>query len=229
MFTAPCRPVFAAAVFALGALASAAPGAAQAQAALSFSSHSGSFLDGNTRMIGWQFSVPAAVNVAALGWFDLGQDGLNRAHQVGVWDTATQALLASAWVPAGTAGVLLDQFRWIDLDAPLALQPGVTYRIAGLDIGNGGDAHVWDANIGFGVAVSGFAVNPALTLGPAGTATGGLASGFTYPASTIGDARRALIGPNLSFSAVSPVPEPATWALMLSGVAALLVRRRQTR
>jgi hypothetical protein len=28
---------------------------------------------------------------------------------------------------------------------------------------------------------------------------------------------------------LSPVPEPATWALMLSGVAALLVRRRQTR
>ncbi|KPF49598.1 hypothetical protein IP87_15230 [beta proteobacterium AAP121] len=36
----------------------------------------------------------------------------------------------------------------------------------------------------------------------------------------------------VSFSSqpiLSPVPEPATWALMLGGVAALLVRRRQTR
>jgi hypothetical protein len=55
------------------------------------------------------------------------------------------------------------------------LQPGVNYRIAGLDIGSGGDGHVWDANIGHGVTVGGFAVNPSITLGVAGTALGGLA------------------------------------------------------
>jgi hypothetical protein len=201
--------------------AAALPAAVHAQAALGFSSQSGYFLDSNTRMLGWQFSVPTAASVAALGWFDLAQDGLNRSHEVGIWDATTQTLLASAVVPSGTAGVLLDQFRWIDLATALTLQPGVDYRIAGLDIGSGGDGHVWDASIGYGVSVSGFAVDPAITLGAAGTALGGLASQFGFPTGVIGDARRVEMGPNFSLSLVA-VPEPASALLMLAGACLLM-------
>jgi len=130
-------------------------------------------------------------------------------------------------VLAGSAGVLLGLFRWVDLGTPLSLQTGVNYSIAGLDIGSGGDGHVWDANIGFGVSVSGFGVNPALTLGAPGSAIGPLAAGFSYPSGTIGDARRAQMGPNLGFSALHPVPEPATWAMVPGGMALLLRSRRR--
>lgn len=210
----------------IGALAAALSTAHAAQPAIAFTATPGSFLDGNTRMIGWQFTVPQAVNVTALGWFDLGQDGLARAHEVGIWDSATQSLVASVVVQQGSVATLEGFFRWADLAAPVALLPGVSYRIAGLDIGAGGDAHVWDAAIGgYSAHVSGLVVDSAVQLGGAGSAIGGLASGFSYPAGQIGDARAGLFGPNL---AVAVVPEPSVAALLLAG-SALLAWRRQGR
>jgi Domain of unknown function (DUF4082) len=207
----------------IGLLAAALSTAQAAQPAINFTVTPGSFLDGNTRMLGWQFSVPQAVNVTALGWFDWGQDGLNRAHEVGIWDSATQGLLASVVVAQGNIATLDGLFRWADLAAPVTLQPGVSYRIAGLDIGAGGDPHVWDNPIGgFSAHVSGLTVSSAMELGAAGTAIGGVTSAFSYPLGQIGDARAALFGPNMVLSAV---PEPAT-ALLLMGGMALLARRR---
>lgn len=211
----------------IGALAALFCSAQAAQPAVSFTATTGSFLDGNTRMLGWQFTVPQAVNITALGWFDWGQDGLARDHEVGIWDSAGQSLVASAVVPSGGAAVLDGYFRWVDLVAPVALQPGVSYRIAGLDIGAGGDPHVWDNPIsGFSAQVSGLSVNSAVQLGAAGTAIGGLASTFGFPSGQIGDARAALFGPNL---AVSAVPEPPAAWLLLGGAAMLAGRRRGTR
>jgi Domain of unknown function (DUF4082)/PEP-CTERM motif len=207
----------------IGLLAAALSTAQAAQPAIDFTATPGSFLDGNTRMLGWQFSVPQAVQVTALGWFDWGQDGLNRSHEVGIWDSATQGLLASVVVAQGNTATLDGFFRWADLAAPLLLQPGVSYRIAGLDIGAGGDPHVWDNPIGgFSGHVNGLTVSSAVQMGAAGTAIGGVASSFSYPSGQIGDARAALFGPNMVLSAV---PEPAT-ALLLMGGLALLARRR---
>jgi len=207
-------------------LAVAAPAAVLAGTpAISFSSINGSFLDGNSRMIGWQFSTTAALQVTALGWFDLGADGLNRAHEVGIWEVASQALVAQTTVQRGTAQLLEAGFRWAGLTAPVTLQPGTSYRIAGLDVGASGDAHVWDAVLGgYSAHVNGFATLPQLQLG-AGTALGGLASSFSFPTGVINDTRAALMGPNF---AVSAVPEPGAWLLMLGGVAAIapMARRR---
>ena len=207
-------------------LALAAPAAVLADTpAISFTGTNGSFLDGNSRMIGWQFSVTDAVQVTVLGWFDRDGDGLNRAHEVGIWEVASQSLVARATVLQGTASTLDASFRWAGLDAPVGLQAGTSYRIAGLDVGAGGDAHVWDAFLGgFSAHVNGFAALAQVQLS-AGTALGGLAGSFGFPTGLIGDSRAALIGPNF---AVSAVPEPAAWLLLLGGAGLLAgwARRR---
>lgn len=204
------------AAMALVALAGATPLAQAANTpAVGFTGVNGSFLDGNNRVIGWQFSVPQPVSAVALGWFDLGQDGLATSHQVGIWNSATHALLASATVAAGTAAPLQGYFRYTELETPLLLQQGVSYRIAGFDPG-GGDAHVWTPALGgFNAHVNGFSTSPAITLGASGTAIGIGAGAFQYPSQQINDSRTALMGPNML---LAPVPEPGTVALMVGGL-----------
>ena len=200
----------------LFALILLAPVAALADTpAISFTSTNGAFLDLRTRMIGWQFSLSDPVNVTSLGWYDQGGNGLNRAHEVGIWQTDTKILVAQAVVPQGLEAPLDGQFRWAGLSLPVQLQPGISYSIAGLDIGSGGDAHVWDTQIGCCTAhVSGFSVHALVQL-TAGTALGGETHGFGFPTGLIGDGRAALMGPNFT---VSAVPEPQTYIMMLAGL-----------
>lgn len=198
--------------------------------ALGFTSTNGSYIDGFTRMLGWQFSAASGLSVSGLGWFDLGSDGLAVAHQVGIWEKNSQVLVASATVAAGTANPLSGFFRYATLASPVTLSAGTTYVIAGLDPGNG-DAHVWSPASGAfpGPEVNGFAVSPLISLGPAGSAQGNFAGGFQFPSPIVaGFERTALLGPNMLISAVPEVPA----ALMLGPgmllVVALARRRRPT-
>lgn len=189
---------------------------AQAQAALSFSGfNSNSYFDPvNSRMLGWQFSVTQQLDVLSVGWLDWGDDGLVASHQVGIWDVANTATpLASAIVTSGNGATLLDHFRYVTLGAPVTLQPGNTYRVAGFDPGNA-DAHVWDIVLGGypNIEVYSFDRDPRITL-ISGGGIGPFASGFEYPATLVGDGRAVLMGPNLL---LATVPEPATNALLMA-------------
>jgi hypothetical protein len=202
---------------------------AHAQFALSFTSvGTNSFLDGNSRMIGWQFTVTEPIAVSQLGWFDWNTDGLARSHEIGIWDTADQSLITSVVIPSGTGAALAGSFRYATLGAPALLLTGRTYRIAGFDIGASGDPHVWDAALGGypNYEVSGFAADSRITL-TAGNALGALASGFGYPTGPIGDTRSVLMGPNF---VISSVPEPSTVVLLLIGAGGIATayRRRKS-
>ena len=200
---------------------------APVEPAVSFSSLNDSFLDGYTRMIGWQFTVSKPVQVAALGWFDWQQDGLARSHEVGLWNAAGQVLLASATVEAGTSAALTGYFRYTPLASAITSTPGVTYRVAGLDIGAQGDPHVWTPQLsGFNAHVNGSSYAAAFQLAP-GFALGGIANEFGYPEITTGGVRQALLGPNLL---VSAVPEPGMLGLLAAGLGVVVLRaRRPTR
>ena len=69
----------------------------------------GGFFGATTGTYGWSFTLSSTITVTDLGYFDFGGNGLNDAHDVGIW-TSTGTLMVSATVPAGTAGTLVGRF-----------------------------------------------------------------------------------------------------------------------
>ena len=196
--------------------------------------------DCKSRMMGWQFTVGTDhIEVTELGYQDFGLDGLVHSHEVGIWQLSDEVLMGSVVVPEGVTASLDGFFRYAPLASPFTLISGTTYLISGFD--SGYDPSVWDEEIqgGFSLGgsyhnynnmdVTGFYVDPAITIGDPGTAHGPWQSNFGFPVSTeIGgsDPRRALMGPNLKFSVV---PEPATMLLLGSGLIGLAGFRRRFR
>ena len=87
--------------------------------------------------VGWQFDVLQAITVTGLGWYDHNQDGLESAHEVGIWNHEG-TLLASGTVPAGTRGLLNEIFRTVNI-APLELGIDKGYIVGGLNFRSSGD------------------------------------------------------------------------------------------
>jgi hypothetical protein len=87
---------------------------------------------------GTEFTLAAAATATHLGYCDdtfVSPEGLTSAHLVGIYDAATQALIAQATVPAGTAAVRVGAFRVVPLAAPVALEAGRLYIAVGTDTG----------------------------------------------------------------------------------------------
>ena len=82
--------------------------------------------------VGYRFTVgPNDLAVTALGDWDSKADGLTSPIFVALWDTATATPLASATVPAGTAGTLgATDYRFVTLASPVTLLAGHSYTIA---------------------------------------------------------------------------------------------------
>lgn len=161
---------------------------------------------------GYTFALSSSVTVNALGYFD---DGARHNHQVGIWD-ASNALVASTTV-LGTSGVV-GHFLWTGISFT-TLGPG-TYTI-------GGEVFAGDS---FPENAVGVTTIPQYTYGGGVRHAG---SGLVQPttASNFGGNNGILVA---NFSIVpsempaDPVPEPATWALMIAGfgVAGVTLRRR---
>ena len=79
----------------------------------------------------------------ALGFFDATSlpnssgAGLNLPHDVGIFRVLDQSLVADIAVPAGTAGNLLDHFRYTPLPASVQLTANTLYEIAAFVPGGG--------------------------------------------------------------------------------------------
>lgn len=164
--------------------------------------------------LGWQFEVNWASRVTGLGVFDAQDPGLRNSYQVGLWNEAGM-LLASGTVAVGTSAPLISGFRYAAIDT-LTIGPG-SYTIGALYL-NGADRVIFPGN-----PIISLAVSPRIAFGN-GTFAGG--NTLAAPSTAFGTAGPGFFGPNLL---IGSVPEPQTWALLITGfgLVGALARRRQ--
>lgn len=195
------------------ALVASFAASAAADPVLSFDPTTGTSGNNATQSVGWQFNVLESITVVGLGWYDQGADGLSVAYEVGIW-APDGTLLASVIVPSGTSAPFDGQFRTVAI-APLVLGVGAGYIVGGLNSEASTDR---------------LAANVAQTLD----------SRIVYVDATYSALDTVLVRPD-QFSAadtgfygpsfsVAPVPEPASLALGVFGLAGAglvrLARRR---
>ncbi|MCP3914315.1 MAG: hypothetical protein GY711_02030 [bacterium] len=86
------------------------------------------------RTIGWEFTLAQDKSVVALGAFDRAapspDPGMGSAHEIAIWDSATQTLQAMTTIAAGTAGsTMTGDFRYTSI-APITLVGAMDYKVA---------------------------------------------------------------------------------------------------
>ena len=170
---------------------------------------------GNDQTTGWAFSTTNILTIDSIGFYDSQSDGLNVAHQVGIWNSSG-VLLASALVD--NASVLSDGFRYTTLPSLLVLLPG-TYVLGGFLPKGVLDAVPYRAT---------YTTIPVVTFVESRTAGG---SSFQFPSGTFTAINPGFFSVNLNVINVGGVPEldPIRGAapLLLAGTLfALLTSRR---
>jgi len=113
--------------------------------ALDFTPGSGSCGGNSDQTIGWQFNVNSAVTVVAMAWHDDNRDGLERAHEVGIF-APDGSLISSTHVtiPAGNGAALDGIWRVVPI-TPTVLGPGAGYIVGGFN--GAGQSSCLDFNV----------------------------------------------------------------------------------
>lgn len=201
------------------------PGTDATAGITSFSSLLDSVVGTTPGTYGYQFTVTSPITLTSLGiWDDLG-DGLGASYAIGIWNQDTQSQLATATVPSGTAGTLVNDFRYTSLANSLTLAAGI-YRI-GAYFGSNTD-FVGNNDPGNpGTATP----NSSITLGAAYSTAGG---SLTFP-NSLDSNGPGYIGPNFLIAsgggggaASAPGPLPALGAAAAWGFSRRLRQRIRT-
>jgi hypothetical protein len=172
------------------------------------------FTDGSTSTSqetrGWEFTTDHSLTVTALGWWDFGGDGLATSHEVGIWNTSG-TLLMSGTVAAGTADPLASGFRFDStLTGTTTLAPG-TYIIGGLS--------ATADRVAFAVPAADLTLAPGISF--IENRTNNVIGSFSFPNAPQSGLDAGVFGPTFEFAA-TPVPEPTSAILVITGVLGLL-------
>jgi uncharacterized protein (TIGR03382 family) len=180
------------------------PSAGEAEVIVGYAGGSGTFQGG--MVAGSTFNAPSGATFNSLGFIDVGLDGLQDSYQVGLWDTNSHALLASAIVTPSSP--LINGFRYAAIPQTTLL-PGTTFTVGALLHTQQLDAWVTNAAVvdGSGFTGPGFGRFLGNNLSLAFPSS---PDGVTYVVANASDV---------------VVPAPAT--LGLAGVGGLLVLRRR--
>ncbi|HWZ32604.1 MAG TPA: DUF4082 domain-containing protein [Bryobacteraceae bacterium] len=167
----------------------------------------GTDINNSSWMLGYSFTANSAIQVVGLGLYDdNGTNGLNSAHDVGLWDSQGN-LIASATVPAGLGGTLISNFMFASI-APLQLTAGQTYTVGAEYTVAQGDNWAADPT-NFGVA-------PQITYISREYDT---YSGTLIEPTLVGSNSIGYFGGNIEFG--SAVPEPSSIAPLALALLAL--------
>jgi len=166
--------------------------------------------------LGWEFTANVDFLVTALGVFDdyEAPDGLLEAHPVGIWDVGTMALLVSATVPAGETATVIDQFRYV----PVSATPLIAQRTYAIGAFYGGSLDFIDTTLQYGH--SEIFIDPQISLN---TQVGRFRVGnaLAFPDADF----IPQFGPSFLINqdiTPSPVPEPSTGLILVTGCAGVL-------
>jgi hypothetical protein len=192
--------------FALAALCGAilATSASAGTLAMDFTAPTTNFTNGQWSL-GWEFNLTQAVTVTQLGFYDSNQDDLTERHEVGIYDSAGTLLVSGIVAPGD---MLVSWFRMTNV-APTVLAAGNGYRIAAT---TGSEDYTWDP-IGFVTDSRVQFVADSFTF----------SSSLVFPVNSVG--LTGWFGPNFAIGAA--VPEPSTYAMLGSAIAALAMLRRR--
>ena len=140
---------------------------------------------------------PAPVTVTHLGFWDEATDGLLSSRQVGLYEVATQASVATVAIQAGTASTLLGEFRYEALGSPAMLAPNTWYALGAHYQGGGIGDTFRNNNVAPQFDVTGLNPNPTAIEGRWSSG-----AAISFPGE-FGGTGTAYTGPNMQYTAAS--------------------------
>jgi hypothetical protein len=165
--------------------------------------------------LGFQFRVQSDITVTALGVFDYLGDGFVTPHSIGIWTLAGGAPIATCTVPAGNAGSLVGQFRYVNTPG-ITLSANTEYIIGASELyGTANDIYAGS------VSVQDFSTSSEIAF--LGFRGAGEEAGLVFPTRQFDALSPTTFGANFQFVTV---PEPSTWALLGGGLVLFGCSRR---